>query len=210
MQHPDESRLWEVLLDGAAFTEVERDHLSLCSECQQQFAMFTLLRDELAVARESEVRSVAEARLLEIFAQARNGTAQEKALQSLFGKVVDIVKAVPLWDSRQKASVIGVRNASNPSYRMLFGIEETEIELMVEPQGRFLRLVGEVMVADSQESNGLALIELSMTADAKNAIETESDSNGRFSIEHILPGTYVMTIIPRFSRMVVIEPLELT
>ena len=56
----------------------------------------------------------------------------------------------------------------------------------------------------------IALIELAATADAHRAIETESDAQGRFSMEHVLPGSYVLTITPRYSQMVVIEALELT
>src|SRR5215204_2132 len=166
MQHIDERRMWEELLDGSAFIPEERDHMSLCLECQQRHAMLTLLRDELAVARASTVRPNAEARLFSILAQVGQGSPQELPFHSLVSKMTEWVKAMPLWDSRQQAGAIGVRSASHSSYRMLFGVEKTEIELMVEPQGQFLRLKGEVMVADD-EVNGLALIELALTADAK-------------------------------------------
>jgi hypothetical protein len=210
MQHLDERRIWEELLDEIPLTAEEREHLSLCTECQERHAMLALIRDELSVAQASRLTSEAEARLFSLLSQIGEEIPRADAFQLCVGKMAGWVNALPLWDSRQQAGAVGVRNSNQRSYRMLFGTNETEIELLVEPQGRHLRIVGEVMVADADGNNGLALIELATRVDAKSAIETESDARGRFSMEQIPPGRYVMTITPRFSQMLVIDPLELT
>jgi hypothetical protein len=200
----------EDLWDGAALNTVEREHLSLCAECQQQFATLALLRDEFAVARQSTVRPEAENRLFAMFEQLREKDSLGNPIDNLLGTISSWVNALPLWDSRQQAGMVGIRNANRSSYRLLFGAQETEIELLVESQNGLLRVTGEVMVAEREGSNGLALVELMTSADAKSAIEAESDVHGRFSLDRVPPGIYTMTITPRYSHMVVIEPLELT
>lgn len=222
MEHLVERRMIEDLWDGAALNTVERYHLSLCVECQQQFATLALLRDEFAVARQSAIRPEAENRLFAILEQLREKQSLGIPLQNLLGTFSGWVNALPLWDSRQQAGMMGIRNANRSSYRLLFGAKETEIELLVESQNGVLRVTGEVMVAENKTenktgnkaegegSNGLALVELMASADAKSAIEAESDVHGRFLLEHVPPGIYTMTITPRYSQMVVIEPLELT
>jgi len=157
----------------------------------------------------SQVSPAAEQRLFAIFDEVAGGRSQSP-MQKLWGALADWVKAMPLLDTRQQASPAGIRNANRSSYRMLFGTDETEIELMVEPKNGLLRVMGEVMVADRSGANGLALIELSASPDAKSALETESDAEGRFALEQVPPGIYFMTITPRYSQAVVIEALELT
>jgi hypothetical protein len=199
----------EELWRETALTPNEREHLSLCAECQQQFASLAQVRDEFDVARMSQVRPEAEARLFSIFEQVHGDAPQANPLQKLAGAVVGWVNALPLWDSRQSMGAVGIRNGNQSSYRLLFGAHETEIELMVEPQNGLLRVMGEVMIG-SEEKNCLALIELASSTNAKSALEAESDVHGRFSLERVLPGTYRMTVTPRYSPMVVVEPLELT
>ena len=53
------------------------------------------------------------------------------------------VNALPLWDSRQPMGAVGVRNGNQSGYRLLFGANEMEIELMVEPQNGLLRVMGD-------------------------------------------------------------------
>jgi hypothetical protein len=206
MQHLDEGRLIELVLDGKALSPAEQDHLSLCPECLKEFRELAQLQEELAVARMSEMSPQAERRLFSLFTQI----GKENPIQHLLGTLAAWVNALPLWDSRQQAASVAVRNGSRSSYRLLFGAQETEVELMVEPQNGLLYIMGEIMVAETDGTNALALIELMAAADAKSALETESDSRGRFALEKVRPGRYVMTITPRYSPMIVIEPLELT
>ena len=210
MEHIQEGRLIENLWDGVALSDDERSHLSLCSACLGRLSSLTALREELGVAQRSVVRPQAEARLLSILEQARQDVPQQNLSQRLFGKMAEWVNALPLWDSRQQAGAVGVRNASQRSYRLVFGASQTEVELMVEPHNGFLRVMGEVIIDDNDAASGMALIELMTSADSRKAIETQSDANGRFSLEEVPPGRYVLTVMPRYSQMVVIEPLELT
>jgi hypothetical protein len=210
MEHLNEQRLIEELWDGAALTPFEREHLSLCSECQRKRATLSLMHEEFEVAGVSEPSASAESRLFSLFAQITPSKMEGNPLLALLGNLAEWVNALPLWDSRQQAGAVGIRNANRSSYRLLFGAQETEIELMVEPHDGLLRVVGEVMGVQAEGRNAKALVELMTSVDAKSALETESDDTGRFSLEHVPPGRYVMTITPRYSQVVVIEPLELT
>lgn len=208
MEHVQERRMIEYVWDGAALTPAESDHLSLCAGCRQQLAMLRLMRDELEVAHLSEMSPEQEGRLIAMLAQTQQDAPEEKPFRNRLTSLTEWARALLLWDSRQQGGVVGVRNLTMNSYRLLFGANETEVELMVEAQDGLRRVIGEVIMAEGQ--NGLALIELMTSADAKKALETESDENGRFALEQVPPGTYVMTITPRYSSMVIIEPLELT
>lgn len=198
-----------LVVDGVALAEQESRHLELCDACQQRLEALRLLRDELHVARQSRPSAEAEEQLVALLAQARQPDPSPW-LARLQERMGELINAMPLWDTRQQGATSGVRNANKSTYRMLFGAHDTEVELMVEPQGAYLRVVGEILVDETAGRNGLALIELMASADSKQAIEAESDVRGRFALERVPPGRYVMTIIPRHSNMVVIEPLELT
>jgi hypothetical protein len=203
----------EEVWDGAPFNEAERDHLSLCEVCRRQLAGLTLLHDEIQLARLSQMSPEAENNLIAIFLQARQDAANEKPLQPFLGALTGWVNALPRWDSRQQAGSLGIRNASMSGYRLLYGVNETGVELMVEPHHGLLRVVGEVIVGEQggqEGTRGLALVELMASANPRSAHETESDANGRFVLEQVPPGVYTLTITPRFSQMVVIEALELT
>lgn len=219
MRHLDESRIIESIWDGAPLSEDERAHLSLCAACEKLYSSYALLSDEFAVAQASQISVESESRLVSLFAQ-RKASAQENAAQHetrlhrLLDSVAGWVQALPLWDSRDQAMPVGVRGTRRPSYRLLFGAHATEVELMVEPQNGNLRIVGEVLVVNppvnSDKANSLALIELMATNNRRHAIEAESDVDGHFMLDSVPPGTYVLTITPRYSQMVVIDPLELT
>jgi len=200
----------EAIWDGAELNSSERDHLSLCKECQRQYDMLAQMQDEFEIAHLSEVNAAAEERLFAIFDEVVASTSAQSALQKLFGAITGWVNALPLFDSRQQMVPTGIRNVNRSSYRMLFGTDETEIELMVEPHNGLLRVMGEVMVGDRDGGNSLALIELAASVDAKTALETASDVDGRFALDKVPPGVYLMTITPRYSPVIVIEALELT
>jgi hypothetical protein len=219
MIHLDESRLVEVVWDGAPLSAEERAHLSICAACEKCYSSYVSLRGEFAVAQASQVSEAAESRLVSLFTQHKasaqeNAARSETALRKLLDSVAGWVQALPLWDSREQGAPVGVRGMRRPSYRLLFGAAATEVELMVEPQNGTLRIVGEVLVvnppANSGRANSLALIELMATNNERHAIEAESDVDGHFMLDSVPPGTYVLTVTPRYSQMVVIDPLELT
>lgn len=217
MEHLQERRMIEEVWDGAPLNEVERAHLSLCADCQQQRASLELLRDEFQVARHCRVSPQAENNLFAIFSQARQNAAQdtetEKPLHHFLGVLSGWFNALPMWDSRQQGGTLGIRNASMAGYRLLYGANQTGVELMVEPHNGLLRVVGELIVDEEGEqagTNGLALVELMASGNSRSTHETESDDKGRFQLEQVPPGRYSLIITPRFSQMVVIEGLELT
>lgn len=218
MDHLEEARMIEAIWDGEALTSTEQDHLSLCNECQGVFAALMQLRDDFEIARRSQVTPTMESRYIAAFTQARSGFKQDGAGRGMLGTLSEWVTALSLWDSRDQSLAAGVRsaggNANRVSYRMLFGTDTTEVELMVEDHDGLRRIVGELMsdTADGagEEKSGLALIELMASEDARVALETESDDNGRFELENVPPGNYTLVITPRYSQGVVIKPLDLT
>lgn len=215
MEHLQEERLIEHLWDGAVLTATEQHHLSICSECQRQVATLSLLQDDFAVARASAVRPEAEERLFALFDAAMQHTATGQSAQgsSLFGRLVEWIEALPLWDSRQQALALGTRSAGQASYRLLYGANDAEVELMVEPKDGLLRVVGELILnADDSaqgSGDGLALVELMTSMEADKAVDVVSDADGHFAFEGVLPGSYVLTITPRASSSLILVPLEL-
>lgn len=213
MEHLLESRMIDHLWDGAALNEHEAAHLARCASCQGQVAIFQAMQHELVVARAATVSEAAEDALVAVFTQARE--QQPRGLEKLLAGIGEWVSGALLWDSR-KAAVGGVRNgsvnggAASAQYRLLFGAHGTEIELLVEAHNGLRRITGEVMVAETGGSSGMALIELMPSAEAKYAIETQSDHSGRFALEQVPPGNYVLTVTSRLSQTIVIAPLELT
>lgn len=210
MEHIDSGRMIEHCLNDAPFTADELGHLVACQACAAEVARWGVLRDEMAVARASQVRPEAQEQLFAMLAEAGHVPDTAGVVKRAVREVVEWVQALPLWDSRESAAVAGVRGTPNLAYRMLFGARDTEVELMVEPTGGGLRVRGEVMVGAEQENSGLALIELLSDLSARRALETESDVEGRFALDAVPPGTYVMTVTPRFGHVLVIEHLELT
>ena len=218
-----EPRIFAHVLEGVPFSVEERAHLAQCEVCQQDVAALALLQTELEVARQSQLSPGLEARLFAVLAQVQLDDSQQSPQPSSRHNMLDVlvewVAALPLWDSRRQAGALGVRNATQTSYRLLFGAGETEVELMVEPHNGMLRVVGEVLIPETDAAEGVALIELVEQSSHKphadslasiRALEVESDRQGRFVLEQVPPGAYVMTVTPCTSRVVVIEPLELT
>jgi hypothetical protein len=210
MEHLAEERMMGNIWDGAALTPGEHDHLRLCASCQSHFAALAQLRDDFEIARRSQVPPEVEERYFAVFAQARQDGAGRSFLGDLIGNLAEWVTALPLWDSRDQMLTAGVRNGNRSSYRVLYGTDTTEIELMIEPQNGLLRVVGELMTETTDGKSGLALIELMAAENSRVALETESDSNGRFQLESVPPGNYALIITPRYSPVMVIKPLELT
>lgn len=210
MEHLNEDQLINFWMDRERLSEAAVTHLGDCAQCRQRSAAFEMLRDEFAVARASVPSPAVEAKLMAIFADAALATSPGGPLDTWADRLAMWVKALPRWDSRQQVGALGVRNANRNAYRLLYGAHATEVELMVEAHHGTLRIIGEVMVDDPAAHSGLALIELMTHINAQSAIETESDLHGHFALDAVPPGTYVMTITPRFGQMLVIEPLELT
>jgi hypothetical protein len=214
MEHLAEARMMGDIWDGVALTPEERDHLERCRECQNHFAALVQLRDDFEVARRSEMLPEVEERYFAVFAQvgqiARQDGAGRRLLGDLVGSLAEWVTALPLWDSRDQAFAAGVRNGNRSSYRVLYGTDTTEIELMIEPQNGLLRVVGELMDETADGQSGLALVELMVAEGTGVALETESDGTGRFQLDHVPPGNYTLIITPRYSQVMVIKPLELT
>ncbi|MCC6458151.1 MAG: carboxypeptidase regulatory-like domain-containing protein [Caldilineaceae bacterium] len=210
MEHLAEERMMGNIWDGVALTPAEVDHLRLCAACQSHFAALAQLRDDFEVARRSQVAHAVEERYFEVFTQARQAGAGRRSLGDLLGNLAEWVAALPLWDSRDQMLTAGVRNGNRSSYRILYGTDTAEIELMIEPQNGLLRLVGELMTETTDGKSGLALVELMAAESSTVALETQSDGNGRFQLEHVPPGRYALVITPRYSQAMVIKPLELT
>jgi hypothetical protein len=210
-EHLQEARVIEHIYDAAPLTAAEQEHLAACIPCQRLLVQLLQLQAEFKITRLSSVTPEAEARYATLFAQSRAEVHnQNRSANKMLGNLSQWLTALPLWDSRSQALAAGVRGANNSSYRLLFGVDATEIELMVEAQNGLRRVMGEVILADEDELGGRCLIQLNAIQSSTLALETESDANGRFALEHVPPGVYSLNITPLHNSIVAIDTLELT
>ena len=210
-EHLQETRVIEHVYDAAPLTAAEQEHLADCIPCQRLLVQLLQLRVEFQLARLSSVTPEAEARYVALLAQSRaEAHNQNRTANHVLGNFSQWLTALPLWDSRSQALAAGVRSANSTSYRLLFGVDETEIELMVEAQNGLRRVMGEVILAAEGEQGERCLIQLNPTQGATLALEAESDAHGRFALEHVPPGVYSLNITPLHSPIVAIYTLELT
>jgi hypothetical protein len=209
MEHLTDARFMEHLCADAELDAHELDHLQLCEECRTRLAGLRVIVDELAVARASVLRPEVEARYLAMFAQAD----ATRPAPAWWTQATARLRAHLSFDSRHRALATGLRSAVGSSYRLLFAADGVEIELLVEPvQGR-RRLVGEIL-----DTSGTQLVPALVTLLPRAGVElfeVESDGEGRFLLEGVLPGEFALmvTLNPRATpglSTVEVERLEIT
>lgn len=153
------------------------------------------LKGELYVARQSQIGDEVRQRYYGFFDQVQT--------QSVIADWVESLQALLMGDSRQ---LQGARGSG--SYRLHYAIKQIEIELFVESQGQYRQIEGEVFGADGEEL-GTALIQIQAPDSYEIVHETTSNESGRFRLESVANGNYLMVITPEIGPTVEIA-LELT
>jgi len=192
---PDE--LLSLVFDATA-PAIATEHLATCTQCRQQFAELRELADDLAIARLSTPKPTALARYHALFDQVQRQP-------NLLTRVVQQVRAVLTWDSRQHPLLQGVRSASANAYRQLYAADGVELELMVEQVGRLRRIEGDLIVDDGDAPALLELVE----SDGTSAYAVETEADGIFRLGDVLPGRYRAVITRPHAATIEVEALEI-
>lgn len=196
---PDE--LYNLALDHATPTAATADHLTGCAACRQEIARLKQLASDFSLARASTPTPAALNRYQALYTHVQQ---QPSALRRFAAQV----RAVLAWDSRQQVALQGVRSGAATSYRQLYTADAVEVELMVERSGRVRRVEGDLIADETGGRNEAALVEL---VDVRNQplYAAETDGNGLFRFDSVMPGTYRMVVTRAESAAIEIEALEI-
>ncbi|MEZ4674739.1 MAG: hypothetical protein R2932_10915 [Caldilineaceae bacterium] len=208
--HLTESQLFAVAFDGETLTAGQSRHLASCADCRTAMAVWQTLDRELAVARLSNVSDNALARYQTIFETAKvNATGvNATGVVQWFGQFTDAIKASVMWNGHARLTMQVVRNGSAVGYRMLYGTELAEIELMIEPVGEQFKIEGEVLPLQTADS----LLPVWLELHKRNGplrFSGESDSHGRFHIPAMDSGAYTLYMIPAEGAAMLVDTVEL-
>ncbi len=212
MAHLTEEQLQAYLLDSEPLGDEAAEHLAHCPQCQREQQRLATLIQELAITRAGQPSPENLASYYRLFDQVEQ---QENV--PWMDKLVQAVRLVLQWDSRQEAPALGLRQAGPVNYRLLFSADQADVELLVEPLGRTRRLEGDVLPLDPEGMPGPILVELWPRPEAaKESVQapprehmTTSDPTGRFRFEHVPPGLYSMLLTPVNGPLMSIERLEI-
>lgn len=196
---PDE--LLSLVFDATELSAAAARHLATCAHCRRQEAELRLLATDLTIARLSEPGPAALARYQALFDQVQQ---QPAPLQRL----VNRLRAVLTWDSRQQPLLQGVRSGGTTAYRQLYAADDVELELMVEPNGTLRRVEGD-LIADADGGHAApALVEL-LDRQGAPVYSVETDADGIFRFEGVQPGRYQAVITRAYAAPVEVETLEI-
>jgi hypothetical protein len=206
MTHLDPGILYSAALNAEPLGGEAADHLAGCEECGAALAELQGIARDLTVMRTYEPAPAALERYYATFAHVQQ---QPEGLVALWRSF----KAMLVWDSRQEPALQGIRGGiSGTSFRLLYATDQAEVEMLVEPEGRFFRTQGEIIAQEDDETPAGALTPaLIQWIDSEGRVryETESDVRGLFSQRNIMPGTYRLSIVSAVSPMIEIEALEI-
>ena len=179
-------------------------HLAGCAVCRQALARVEALRSEIDIA----VRSAPSGETLQgyyaLYDQVHTGD------RSLMGRAWSWVRASLMLDSRLEPMQAGLRNLSLRQYRLLFGTESADIELLIALDGNARRVEGDLAVLDEAALGLPALIQFTPVGGAGEQAETATDDDGRFRLEGVSPGIYDVAVTPAWGETIQIEPVEIT
>ncbi len=199
MSHLAPEQLYAAIFDHTQLGEVEQQHVDACPTCRRTLGQLEELAQELVVARKSRPAQAALDRYQALFDEVER-------LPSPLSRVWQQISALLVWDSRRQLTLQGVRSAAAATaYRLLYATEQTEVELLVEPDDHHFRIRGEIIVADAPAPM------LVQWLDAGGAIryETNSNAEGQFAQHGIAPGVYGMSIVSASGPTIDIERLEI-
>lgn len=175
-------------------------HLAACQPCRDEVAQLRALAQELQLLQRSTPSAEALARYADSFAQVET---RPSATQRL----LEQIRAVLRWDSRQQPALQGLRSGGTTAYRQLFGTEAFELELLVEPQPQHYRLQGELIPAGADALPAPVLVQLVDGAGREWLAETEA--GGRFHFDRLPGGVYRMTVTALTADLFELEALEI-
>lgn len=196
------------------------------AEPNQPNQLMAQIEAELQIRQMSEPSTQTKERYNQLFSHV-----QRKDARSIGQEIADwcqTLGAALTWDSRQQPTAVGVRggvdDASMPGqrsdYRLLYHSDCAEIEIMVMPGSSQCHIEGDILpIAESAEppqtivettALAPALVSLRKVGSSLIAAETQSDGEGRFQMEEVVPGAYVMQIILRDGTMLTIDSISLT
>lgn len=201
------SHLAADVLYAAVFDRISLDaeaalHLAQCAECRRAQAELAELAGDLALGRAVSVTAVTAERYAALFSEVQQSPGRLTSLWRNF-------TAHLAWDSRRQPSLQGVRSAAGAAgYRMLYSSDVADVELLVESDGRLLRMQGEWVARDDARQSQ-ALVQW-FAADGALLHETESGNDGQFALRSLQPGIYRLSILSAAGDNVEIEALEIS
>ena len=212
--HLTDEQLHEVAFSASPLSAIDSAHLAACTICQTQLAKLQLLSRELAVAKWSEPSQAAKERYAALFDNTQTSTpTPSPAINSWLNTLTETVKALVMWNGRDRLAAQGVRNASTASYRMLYSAGQIEIELLIEPVSSQFKVEGELLPNQSEAQILPVLLELyrgqRRAPDGTPIFSGESSGEGRFHIPPMPTGIYSLYLVPPQGAIIVIDPLEL-
>ncbi len=193
--------IYNLALDNVAPTSAIADHLARCASCRQEVARLAQLASDFTLARASIPSPAALNRYQALYTHVQQ---QPSALRRFAAQV----RAVLAWDSRQQVALQGVRSGAATAYRQLYTADAVEVELMVERSGRVRRVEGDLIADETGGRNEAALVEL-VDVSNRPAYAAETDPNGLFRFDSVMPGTYRMVVTRAESAAIEIEALEI-
>jgi hypothetical protein len=203
--HLTELKLVSIAFDRVDPSATEAAHLTICPDCQALLTTYTTLDRELLVAKLSQVLAATQERYYTLFEPNRvNATG----IVNRLAQFADAVKASIMWNGHARLAADGVRSASTTSYRMLYGTELAEIELMIEPVGKQFKIEGELLPLQGPDT--VLPVWLEVHQGIGNILFSgESDHEGRFHIPAMDAGAYVLYLVPPQGAPMLIDALEL-
>jgi hypothetical protein len=109
------------------------------------------------------------------------------------------ILAILQFDSARRAPVVGMRRGSGSMRQLVFGVQDYAVDLRVNQDGGTWTLKGQVLGL----SEG-GYVEL---RDAEAVTQTKLEEMGMFTLPHVLPGSYTLTLY--LGQLVVqLPPLE--
>lgn len=206
MEHLDDTHLNALLFDQRPLPEAEASHLAACPACRARLENLHLLQTELEIARRSRPTPEQLARYTALF--------PEVAAQNLgqrIGAWLDALRLSLVADSRQSGAAMGLRRAAGFGHRLLYGNEQVDVEMLLEPEGDAWQIEGDVLPLDDSAILAPYLVELlpdpSVPATADHT--GQSDERGRFRLVNVLPGRYDLLITPADGPAIEIRELTI-
>lgn len=198
MNHLSEARLYELHLDSMPLSAVESEHLAGCEACAARSAQVASLARSFALVRRSRLAREAYPRLYALYDQVQS--------RSLGRRLGAWVSARLTLDTRTASAAAGLRGAAG-AYRLLYSTDAADVELMVERAQGALRVEGEVLPLRAEHETLPVLVQLESAAGI--VAEMETNSEGRFALEKVAPGSYRLWLAFAGAGDVIIEELEI-
>lgn len=200
--HINETTFYAWVFEKINASAAEHFHLEECAACQEQLTAIQKLAYELAIAKASTPTPAAFARYFQSYEEVQQAP-------SVWQRVTDFIHAQLQWDGRRQPAWQGVRNSYGASYRLLYGTEQVEIELLVAPREGQFQIEGEVVPLEEPTTLLPARYELQNVTNGETVYTAECQRSGRFHLEAVPSGRYRLCFVPSIGATIVINDLDL-